>query len=255
MKFVKTLRICTIHHFIQNVLRKKSVEEGYLISQKNQKCRIIGSNYANNPKIPNLLFISLDPGDERENYHSIEDIRKDVKNYPPRENVKDKIKHWYQTFDIATLFLDKYLDESIKKGVSYADTFFAHTNSAKCTQNKIHREQADANVFNNCREFVVKEIPLFNADIIITQGVQAEHCLNAYKKVEKFILETIHNGKEIKLPIYLREINNKKILHIPMSHPSYFKKYWGQKKAFKENLERIIKILEQAKESNISNSL
>jgi hypothetical protein len=156
--------------------KKHLCDSGQHYFSKKPKMPYIGREYDNDPKIPNLLFISLDSGDEYENYHTIEEIRNGVETNPPRKNPgKDKVKHWYQTFDIATLFLDKYLDESVKKVDSYADTFIAHTNSAKCTQNKVSRGQADNILFENCRGFVVDEIPLFNADIIITQGLPAQH--------------------------------------------------------------------------------
>ena len=224
--------------------RKQLCDSGQHNFSKKPKMPYIGKDYGNNPQIPNLLFVSLDSGEERENYHTIEEIRNDVETYPPRKNPgKGKVKHWYQTFDIATLFLDKYLDESVKQGVSYVDSSVAHTNSAKCTQNKDNKKQADEYVFNNCRGFVVEEIPLFNADIIITQGIPARKCLDAYIASESIVLETKHNGKDVKLPIYIREINTKRILHIPMYHPSYFKGYWGQKQALKENLGEIIEIV------------
>jgi len=242
---IENLYISTIY---PNCPKKALCESGQQNFSKKPKMPYIGRDYGNNPKIPNLLFISLDSGDENENCHTIEEIRNDVKTNPPRKNPgKDIVKHWYQTFDIATLFLDYYLDESIKKGVSYVDTFVAHTNSAKCTQNKEKRKQADANVFENCFGFVVEEIPLFNADLIITQGIPAQYCLNAYKIRDTIVLETTHNGKDIKFPIFLREKNNKIFLHIPMFHQSYFKGYWGQKQAFRENLEKIIEIVENAR--------
>jgi len=226
--------------------KKHLCDNGLHNFSKRPKMPYIGRDYGNNSKIPNLLFISLDSGDEYENYHTVEEIRNGVETNPPRENPgKDKVKHWYQTFDIATIFINKYLDESVKKGVSYADSFVAHTNSAKCTQNKEKRKIADANLFENCRGFVVKEIPLFDADVIITQGNPAKYCLNTYTIIKKIDLETIHNGNDIIFPIYIRETNNKKILHIPMYHPSYFKGYRGQKKAFKDNLDTIYKIVEE----------
>lgn len=213
------------------------------------KMPYIGRNYGNNPQIPNLLFISLDSGIEYPNYHTIEEIRTGVEKDPPRYNPKENEgkQHWYQTFDIATLLLDKYIDNSIKKGVSYVDPFISHTNSAKCTQNKEDKGQADSHFFYNCLEFVIKEIPLFNADIIITQGILAQNCLKEYLIREKIVLETTHNGKGVKLSIYIRELNNKKILHIPMYHPSYYRGYWGHKQALSENLKRITDIIDMNK--------
>ncbi|MCE5321407.1 MAG: hypothetical protein LLF93_09960 [Bacteroidales bacterium] len=228
-----------------NCPKKQLCDRGQEKISIKPKMPYIGRNYDNNPQIPNLLFISLDSGEEYENYHNIEEIRTGVEKTPPRYNPgKDVKKHWYQTFDIATLLLDKYFDNSIKKGVSYVDSFISHTNSAKCTQNKEGREQADSHFFYNCLEFVIKEIPLFNADIIITQGILAQNCLKEYLIREKIVLETTHNGAEVKLPICIRELNNKIILHIPMYHPSYYRGYWGHKQALSENLKRITDIID-----------
>jgi hypothetical protein len=244
----KTIENLYTSSIYPNCPKKHLCDNGKHDFSKKPKMPYIGRDYGNNPHIPNLLFISLDSGDEYENYHTIEEIRNGVETNPPRVNPgKDAVKHWYQTFDLATLLLNKYIDDSAKNGISYVDTFIAHTNSAKCTQNKINRAQADNHLFDNCREFVVQEIPQFNAEIIITQGIPAQNCLNKFMINERIVLETTHNGKDIKFPIYIREINNKKSLHIPMYHPSFFKGYWVQKQAFKDNLEKIHDILENLK--------
>src|SRR5665647_536127 len=46
-------------------------------SQK-PKMSYIGREYGNNSTVPNLIFLSLDSGDEYENYHTIKEIRADV---------------------------------------------------------------------------------------------------------------------------------------------------------------------------------
>jgi len=231
-----------------NCPKKQLCDQGQEKISTKPKMPYIGRNYGNNPQIPNLLFISLDSGKAYPDCFTIGEVRASVEENPPRYNPgKDAILHWYQTFDIATLLLDKYFDDSIKKGVSYVDSFIAHTNSAKCTQSKESNKQADSHFFNNCREFVIKEIPLFNADIIITQGIHAQSCLNEYIISETIVLETIYKGKEVKFPIYIREINFKKTLHIPMYHQRCGKVYWGQKQAFSENIKRITDIIDMNK--------
>ncbi|MCX6230917.1 MAG: hypothetical protein NTZ33_05185 [Bacteroidetes bacterium] len=244
-KNVENLFTSTIY---PNCNKKRSCANGQPDFSIKPKMPYIGREYGNNPQIPNLLFISLDSGNPGTE-NNIEEIRNSVENNPPRLNPGEyAVRHWNQTFEIASFFLDKYINESIKKENFYTDKYFAHTNSAKCSQNKKHRAQADNRLFDNCREFVVSEIPLFNADIIITQGNKACDCLSQFKKIgEPIVLETIHNGKEVKFPIYVREINNKKTIHIPMYHPSYYKGYWGQKTAFTNNLKKIVDIIQNIK--------
>jgi|LSQX01.3.fsa_nt_gb hypothetical protein len=237
-----------------NCPKKELCGQGLPRFSRKPKMPYIGIDYGNSPEIPNLLFISLDSGDDvnLKNCHTIEEIRDDVKKNPPRNRFR-KTNHWYQTFDIATLLLDNYIDESIKTGVSYVDTFIAHTNAAKCTQNKEDRKEADRILFNNCREFVQREIPLFNADIIITQGVQARNTLRIFpiiEETERTILKTIHKEKEVNFEIFIREINGKKTLHIPMYHPSYYRGYWRHKKAIVDNLQLIIAIMQELRSNN-----
>ena len=206
---------------------------------KKPKMPYIGSEYGNNPNVPNLLFVSLDSGDEYENLHTIEEIRTEVENNPPRRTGQDKGKHWYQTFEIAETLLQSYFDNIGEQSNGFTDRYIAHTNSSKCTQSKAHRAEADKKLFDHCRDFVKKEISLFNANIIITQGAKAEQVLNSFEILEKTIFETIHNGRPVSLPIFIRNINQNNVIHIPMYHQSYYKGYWGQKQALIENLEKL----------------
>jgi len=206
------------------------------------KMPYIGREYGNNSKIPNILFLSLDSGLEHPGLHTIQEIREEVETEYPRTIGRGTSNHWYQTFDIAELILKHFFvdfDKLKEKDVFYTDQFVAHTNSSKCTQNKGGKAQADNKLFNNCREFVRKEIPLFNAKIIITQGAKAEQVLDLYEVIEKKVFETLHNGKPVSLPVFMRSVNKKQVLHIPMYHQSYYKGYWGQKQALIENLEQI----------------
>lgn len=219
----------------------------FKLSEK-PKMPYIGREYGNNPEIPNLMFISLDSGIEHPDTHTVKEVRESVESHPPRldlDSGNDVGKHWYQTFDIASYILDSYINDSIKNDVTFIDKFIVHTNSAKCTQNKPRKELADNNLFINCRDFVLQEIALLNAQVIISQGNQAQDCLNRFPLVEKKILKTIHNEKNIELPIFIRKINNNNVLHIPMYHQSYYKGYWGQKKALLDNLDEVRLIIRQ----------
>lgn len=215
---------------------------------KKPKMPYVGREYGNNINIPNLLFLSLDSGLEHPELHTIQEIRKEVETEHPRTIGRGTSNHWYQTFDIAELILKHFFVDfqmMKEKDVFYTDRFIAHTNSSKCTQNKEGRAQADNNLFYNCREFVRKEIPLFNANIIITQGAKAEQVLDSFEVIEKKVFDSIHNGKPVTLPTFIRIINKKQVLHIPMYHQSYYKGYWGQKKVLMENIEQIKMILNQ----------
>lgn len=218
---------------------------------KKPKMPYIGREYGNSSNVPNLLFVSLDSGDEQENYHTIEEVRSRVELRSPRDiNGSDKVKHWYQTFDIAAIILDTYIDEQIKaeRGVAFVDNFISHTNSAKCTQNKENKKEADYILFNNCRPFVVKEIPLFDADVIISQGAYARKVLEEFQVVNEVLLKSTHKDKDVSLPLRVREINNKKTIHIAMHHPSYYKGYWGQKQALEDNLDVIHNLIQEMKQ-------
>lgn len=212
---------------------------------KKPKMPYIGSEYGNNSNVPNLLFVSLDSGNEYENLHTLTEIREEVENNPPRRKGQHKGKHWFQTFDIAHSFIKLFLEDIEDKDIHYTDQFIAHTNSSKCTQSKEGRAEADKKLFDHCRDFVKKEIQLFNANIIITQGAKAEQVLNSFEVIEKKVFETIHKSKPILFPVFIKSINNRSVLHIPMCHQSCYKEYWGQKQALVENLEQIKIILNQ----------
>lgn len=218
------------------------------ILSKKPKMPYIGREYGNNTQIPNLLFLSLDSGLEHPNLHTIKELRTSVETENPRAPGPGNVNHWFQTFDIAEFILKDFFtdfNELIKHNPFYTDLFIAHTNSSKCTQNKSGKAQADNHLFKNCKPFVIQELGLFNAHIIITQGKKAEECLAVYEVVEKRIIETNHNGEQIKLSVFIKTIDSKKTLHIPMYHQSYYRGYWGQKKVLFDNIDQIQTIIQQ----------
>lgn len=51
-----------------------------------------------------------------------------------------------------------------------AQSYFAHTNSVKCSQNEERQRQADKRLFENCRCYPSGELPVLRPDFIVTQG-------------------------------------------------------------------------------------
>jgi len=208
---------------------------------KRPKEAYVGRNYGMDKNVPKILFVSLDSGEYEEGYSTFEEIRDREEKNPPLK-VYGKGNHWYQTFDIAKLLLEPFLNGSfIKEEDFYSDSYFAHTNSAKCTQNKEGRAEADLRLFMNCREFVKSEIELYNADVIISQGNRANEIMLFFPQISDPVVFTANDSNR-KLYVYERIINNKSVLHIRMYHPRYGV-YWKQKKAIGDNIIEITKLI------------
>jgi len=207
-------------------------------SKKPKMC-YVGKEYGNSPKIPNLVFVSLDSGKEEPNTYTISEIRSSVEKNPPQFNPKGM--HWYQTFDLAKFILDPFIPESVKTDDYYVNSYVVHTNSAKCTQNKAGKAMADDILFSNCREYTVKELQLLKPKIVITQGIKAHEVLCQFEEIERIPL--IHNDK--KLIISIRKVGESNIVHFSLYHPSYYRDYWNQKEVIINNINEIIKIIEK----------
>jgi len=168
----------------------------------------IGEKYED-PAIPRLLFVSLDPGDapKEKIKRTMEFLREGnlkhcLKKSPSKDNLEHCPKnlpsneHWYKThqftwyvfnelnrvlgqkWDIGAVYQDKgekkfQSDEDLRKIMP----FFAHTNSAKCCENKKSSSQANVMFFKNCRVYIAEEVQLFNPHILVTQGNQARNAI------------------------------------------------------------------------------
>jgi len=60
-----------------------------------------------------------------------------------------KNRHWYRTHELAARIFNRILETCMTP--RQAQAYFAHTNAAKCCQNKLGRRQADKRLFDNCR--------------------------------------------------------------------------------------------------------
>lgn len=220
---------------------------------KMPKMSYIGREYGNKREIPNLVFLSLDSGDTKENYSTISQLR----NYTENDDIMryEKNLHWFQTFNLSCLILKPFLNDMVKNE-NEVKPYIVHANSAKCNQGKKGRKQADNILFKNCREYVLEELPLYEPDIIVSQGYKAWDVIGKadgeHKVLETIAIEYKHNSKIIKMSIFIRDMNGRKFLHIPMYHPSYFRGYWGQKECIKANSFIITEKLTELMNSNSS---
>lgn len=130
----------------------------------------IGTEYVKN-RLPRVLFVSLDSGsgDAEPEKRTMEAAR----DWEQTEcdPLTIETPHWYETHELAWRMLRKY-DPSLQ--LKNICPYFAHTNSAKCCQNKARNAQADDRMFENCREYLPKEIEILNPDILVTQGKKAK---------------------------------------------------------------------------------
>lgn len=117
--------------------------------------------------VPRLLFLSLDSGSGRSDpeLRTAEAVR--ARELATDVHALPKGRHWRRTHELARVLLRQF-----KPDLTLPETrlYFAHVNSAKCSQNKSQRRQADRRLFKNCRRFIPGELRVLGPDVIVTQG-------------------------------------------------------------------------------------
>lgn len=180
----------------------------------------IGADYIKN-ELPRVLFVSLDPGSA--------DKDPDSRTLVVIKNIEDsgdnplsfrRGQHWYETHELAWRLLRKFLPGLQFKHIG---SYFAHTNSAKCCQNNKGMAQAKDIMFNNCREYLPKEIEILDPDILVTQGEKArwvvewgiyssdKECYKSAVRLETCIEECY---------VHLITIGEKEIIWLNTYHPA-----------------------------------
>lgn len=162
--------------------------------------------------LPRLLFISQDRCPNV--LHPDKRLPLAVRERMENENVCDlqRNRHWYLTHELAWYILRQFDDELELKKVNH---YFAHTNAAKCCQNKPDRSQTDAILFANCQRYLAGEISVLRPDIIVTQGYRARDGL-------KPILEDIQAVDEF---AYTACLDDRLIFWLHTYHPSPFNRW------------------------------
>ncbi|HTU43818.1 MAG TPA: uracil-DNA glycosylase family protein [Bryobacteraceae bacterium] len=141
----------------------------------------VGTQYERG-SFPRLLFISLDPGSgEKGDPDPIKRtpkfVREDIERLDGRKI--GKFQHWRETHRLAVVLLRQF-DPSIS--LETVTPFFAHVNSAKCTENNPSNAVAKHVLFENCRQYLHGELSVLKPDVIVTQGVEAANSLSIVLK-------------------------------------------------------------------------
>ena len=124
-------------------------------------------------RYPRVVVVSLDSGSGGKKDE--DRLPESVRQRSPELGRKNS--HWYRTHVQVQAILQLFIDAELT--VEDATHLFAHVNSAKCSQNKDGRGQADRRLFDNCRDYLREELDLLGPDILLSQGNWAHYGVNA----------------------------------------------------------------------------
>jgi uracil-DNA glycosylase len=199
------------------------------------------------------LFVSLDSGkgDTLAKYRTAEQARQRSE-HEWEYKKRDKNKHWFQTHALAWKFLKGFtlespltreIDSYFAKGKVVADAltitthvrehvtpYFAHTNSARCSQNNSGKAQAHSRLFKNCRCYMAGELEALSPDIIVTQGAHAHTAVKyAIDQGNIVLVRDIRSSSKIYHHAIL-DIDGKQVLWFHTYHPRNYGKFFQQRK-------------------------
>lgn len=140
------------------------------------KSAFVGSRYGTDG-LPRLLFISLDAG-----WAELDDTKRTpaaVREELEREGVEEAKKrqngHWYRTHELASTILREFDGSLNLDGITQ---YFAHTNASKCCAGG-EGGAASPVAYLNCHQYLAGEVAALDPDIVVTQGKEANHGVDA----------------------------------------------------------------------------
>lgn len=171
--------------------------------------------------LPRILVLSSDSGS---GFHDPQKRTLEYKRWHEEEvyRLSDggsnyKSKHWYLTHWTVWQFLLKF-DPSLQ--IEQVKHYFAHTNSAKCSENNPGRKQAGDLLFKNCRGYLPEEIEILAPEIVITQGEKARQVLLSFRQPPEEIKRQIFGVKVLPEAVQVVEINHQPTLWVHSYHPN-----------------------------------
>jgi len=188
----------------------------------------VGEHYedAHRFGLPRLLFVSLDsgsgdPDSEKRLPHA-------VRSWATEHCLGPKNRHWYRTHEHAACILGRIRGTSMTP--RQAQLYFAHTNSAKCSQNKERQRQADKRLFDNCRPYLSCELAVLRPDVIVTQGGWARVAVSAV--VGDWIAKDSVVADRVQL-------HGREVFWLNTHHPARFGAFNGQRRQWGDFAEEI----------------
>ena len=185
------------------------------------KAAYVGREYesAHKARLPRLLFVSLDSGDAKPD--AANRLPEAVRAQTIAFGVRNRTRHWYRTHELAACIFNSILGTSMTP--EQAQPYFAHTNSAKCCENRSGRGSAHERLFTNCRRYLRGELEVLRPDVIVTQGKFAKDAVCASVDCPP---REVHDINHLRLA-------GREVLWLPTYHPRAFgpfnqqRRLWG----------------------------
>lgn len=182
------------------------------------KSAYIGKYYEDH-SLPRILFVSLDMGSDDDFETNEKRTPIGVRQIEEQRNWKvlNPLWQWYETHYFALKIVEAMGLDYSEEDVNH---IFAHTNSAKCCENKASHDMSKGELYNNCRTFCKGEIELLNPDIIVAQGDRAFEAVNyTFPEISKSVEFIGFNQIHERIKVYL--INDHPVLFLRTIYPSW----------------------------------
>lgn len=184
--------------------------------------------------IPRILVLSLSPPEPKQKPKK-GDPSKDSLNPHWRETLAmvRSILHCHVPTDILPGPARRWNDDNVKK----IESLFVHVRAAKCCSNANGKRQEPPRIYENCGEYLRKELQILRPDVIITQGnsahgVAAEHALYSFMRVLDIDgVDPKHNVAHIARLKLNRDVEARDahpVFWLKSYHPSYYGGFYHQ---------------------------
>ena len=188
------------------------------------KSAFVGKHYENARAlgIPRLLFVSSDPGSSTYSSNPEDNFTSDESRTPAGVREREitatargfgRDVHWRTTHELACQILQGF-PRCAKLSDMEATPYFAHTNAAKCCQNREGNGEAHDRLFKHCRKYLPEEINILAPDVIVSMGE------NAMGSVE-YALSVRHGWEDVGCEKEVALSNEQQALWLPIYHPRY----------------------------------
>jgi hypothetical protein len=196
--------------------------------------------------IPRLLFLSLDPGEtgatKEPERRTLAFQQADTPKWTEGKPLH-RGRHWSRTLELAELLLRRWIAPLALPPHGIV-RYIAHTNSAKCSEDNLHRRTAGPTLFKNCRGHIQGELEVLGPQILVSQGQWAWDVVRALPIVETIIEREIE--PEARCVIRRATIvNGAQTLLLRTSHP-------GNRRRFAKERSRVWPVYQRAVEAFVA---